>query len=382
MRRYFSVLVMTLPLSTLAATITYDELRSQSLGDASPSNLIGRSIQVNPVNFSDLGFYTAKSKDIYFACESGDKSLISTDEKPKPKVVPFYGVTKRAQGWDGSTIWYLDNCRIGSMQTSVPKQPSSSSGVLALRIKGDGDQTGSPDNAKLRTVEGIIFRDRDPGGWFYGVELPNKKSVKVTYEHSENYKVLSSLEEKGVKVAVSGYIGIYSDGDQAFDTARDIEIRAIQTAAVQSVQPQIASSKPIRAATPNASAASRTPDQQISKQNAARDQCISRVQQTYGTSSSIQNMAAQAVAQAQALRECDKLANGEGTGPRIAAMNEHEKYVEMARRIEELARRIAAGRNMACPGIAQQLLIKLKVLGPTSTELQDEIRAAEEYGCL
>ena len=314
MRRYFSVLVMTLPLSTLATTITYDELRIQSLGDASPSNLIGRLIQVHPVSFSDLGFYTAKSKDIYFACESGDKSLISTDEKPKPKAVPFYGVTTRAQGWDGSTIWYLDNCRMGSMQTAVPKQPSLSSGVVALRIKGDGEQAGSPNNAKLRTVEGFIFRDRDPGGWFYGVELPNKKSVKVTYEHSADHKVLSSLEENGVKVAVSGYIGIYPDGDQAFDTARDIEIRSIQTAAVQSVQPQIVSSKPIRAATPTASAASRAPDQQTSTKNAARDQCIARVQQTYGTTSSIQNMAAQAVAQAQALRECEKLARVAGTG--------------------------------------------------------------------
>lgn len=115
MIRFFAACALALPFAAVAAPVTYDELVKGSEGDASSTSLLGRTIEVNPKGFGELGF-TTKIPEIHFTCGSGDKALIWSKKNPKPKAVAFYGVIKSAQGWEGNTVWALDNCRVGKIK--------------------------------------------------------------------------------------------------------------------------------------------------------------------------------------------------------------------------------------------------------------------------
>lgn len=111
MKFKLALLTTIISMPVLAATnIAYDELRAQSMGDATPRTLIGKSVVVAATSFGELGFATAKGKELTFICKSGDKAL--TAKRPKP--ITFTGTTVSAQGWEGTTIWSLANCQPGA----------------------------------------------------------------------------------------------------------------------------------------------------------------------------------------------------------------------------------------------------------------------------
>lgn len=94
-------------------SVTVDQLAKDSMGDASSTSLLGRTVIINPVRFGELGFMVAEQPDITFVCQSGDKSLTGR----KPRLVAFKGVTTKAQGWDGATVWHLKDCQVNTTMT-------------------------------------------------------------------------------------------------------------------------------------------------------------------------------------------------------------------------------------------------------------------------
>lgn len=95
--------------------VTVDQLAKDSIGDASSTSLLGRTVSINPVRFGELGFMVAKQPDITFVCQSGDKSLTGR----KPQLVGFKGVTTKAQGWDATTVWHLKDCQVNTAVAST-----------------------------------------------------------------------------------------------------------------------------------------------------------------------------------------------------------------------------------------------------------------------
>lgn len=208
-----------------ASPITYDALLSQSNGDATPRSLMGRSVVVAATKYGELGFTTAKGKELTFLCKSGDKSL--TGKKPKPTT--FTGTTISAQGWEGATVWSLSDCQPGASaaQELAAASVGTVPGATTIKIKGDADPTGSPPKATQQTIQGVVFSDKDPGGWYFGLKVPGKKSVRLTYSTDAVAKTLVALEDNGQTVVATGFVGTYPGGTVAFDNARDVEVKVL-----------------------------------------------------------------------------------------------------------------------------------------------------------
>lgn len=208
-----------------AESISYDALLNQSNGDATPRSLLGKNITVAAKGYGELGFFTAKGKELTFVCKTGDKAL--TAKKPKPQT--FTGTLQDFQGWEGATVWTLTNCEpgAGTASSAAPASRASAVGVSAVTIKGDGNSTGSPLKPKLQTLEGTVFADKDPGGWYFGIKAAGKKPVRLSYQGDAFSKALLGMEEKNQTVKATGYVGNYSDGSAAFDNARDVVIEVI-----------------------------------------------------------------------------------------------------------------------------------------------------------
>lgn len=204
-----------------AGTVTYGTLLEESNGDASPRVLIGKSIVVEAVGFGELGFFTSRGKSLAFICKSGDKALIAS----KPKATTFSGTTVASKGWDGTTVWTLANCQVGAIPMIAV--PAVGANAAVMKIKGDGNTVGSPSKPSLQLLQGLVFSDKDAGGWFFGLKIPGRKIVRLTYASDGSSKALLELEEGGNVVVARGYVGTYPDGSLAFDNARDVEITAL-----------------------------------------------------------------------------------------------------------------------------------------------------------
>lgn len=99
----------------VATPIAYETLADESEGDATPKHLFGRRVAVKATRYSDLGFRTsAKPAWLAFVCESGDPGLVATRRGQRLKPATFSGTTRKAQGWEGATVWSLSDCRYAS----------------------------------------------------------------------------------------------------------------------------------------------------------------------------------------------------------------------------------------------------------------------------
>ena len=120
------VVVGLVAMPAFAESVSYATLEENSNGDATSSKFFGKTVDVKPSKFSQLGFVVPKS-DMTFVCKSGDKILTST----KPKAVSFQGTTVSAMGWDGITVWTLANC-----------QPTTGGVAQAAPASGGSDKSG------------------------------------------------------------------------------------------------------------------------------------------------------------------------------------------------------------------------------------------------
>lgn len=155
LRKITIISFAALGLPALAADfVSLDEVIKGSLGDASARVLVGKSVVVNPTRFGELGFAIAKANDVTFVCRSGEKTLTAK----KPKAISFEGVLAKAQGWEGTTIWEVKDCKStasvsGADLTTQPVSQGKRSTVYSAGNKHwSGDVTVAGANVSISTA--------------------------------------------------------------------------------------------------------------------------------------------------------------------------------------------------------------------------------------
>lgn len=201
-------------------------LKTEKSDMAVRKKVVRRVVDLEVFRVEDGDGYMVKLADeVFFLC--GDKAVPGFDRGHMVATVISY----RSDNPDSNPVFTLGNCKV----TPVSKSPASL--APAAKVQGGAavlyHHPGSKDDleqfqkkAVLSTIVGKIAREKDPSGWRFDVVPEGKaKAVRITYEGSDKLSgFLGNLEGKAV--SISGMVGTFPDGAQAFESAKPITISA------------------------------------------------------------------------------------------------------------------------------------------------------------
>ena len=217
--------LVTAPCSASDAPIPYSrvvDVLGKAKGNAQSvtKQLVGKHVQLR-IQTSGGFFFVRAADQVYFTCDRqapGFKGGMIT-----AKVTGYY----ESEG-DSDPVFKLDHC--GDTGASISgAAPHARVGALLYQHMGNAENPEPFSKSGMKTVTGKLVRDKDPGGWKYEIHPKGREPIRVAYERSDGLSdTLSKLEVKGGTVTLSGIVGTFPGGEQAFETSKPISITAGQ----------------------------------------------------------------------------------------------------------------------------------------------------------
>lgn len=206
------IALITLSLSVLfcasahaAQSMSYKELVSVGMGDKTPKSAFGKLVSVPKAKFTDIGYSAAVSDETTFVCNSGDDALV----KHRLKVAAFEGVTKSAQGYEGSTVWSLVDCHLAKVSagavadSSIPPATPTRTKNKQMYSAGNKQWSGSVTVETVGTITNVSISTSSARGTCNttGTSVfASPTKANYTDKEDSNCKAVLSFTEQGVSV--------------------------------------------------------------------------------------------------------------------------------------------------------------------------------------